>query len=273
MPSAESLTPEKRFKALFIGGKHTGKTCAACSFRDNDSQVIDVLDFDGRIRGLLGAPWINRKNIQYTYFPPRSKTLFEDINKKLEVYETMQISGQYQNLPQTLIEDSLTAQTIGMIVQSVPLTHNLDGKDKKKTGKFIGNFAMPDPGDYGFEAQTTYNIMSFFNSLPIQNIIVTAHLIPIFGKSDKDNPYSETIQIGNRVSVRDKIWANISIFFDHIFVFSRNGNGQFGKEQFFVEFRGDVACTSYSELPNGKIEITGKNFYQEVLLPYFKKGK
>lgn len=271
MSRAIDLSPEKRFMAMFVGTKHSGKTCAECSFRDNDDQVIDVLDFDGRIRGILGAPWINRKNINYEYFPPRMDGLIEQVNKKLEVYELYAEQRQYQNLPHTLIMDSLTSETFAMLQQSVPLTHQKGGKGEKQTGKFIGTFAMPDPGDYGFEAQTTYSILSFLRSIPIQNIIVSAHIIPTYGKLDPDNPYSETVQTGEKLSIRDKIGANIGIYFDHIFKFRRDGNGQFGKEQFFVQFRGDLACTSYATLPMGEIEITGKNFYKEILLPRIKK--
>ena len=63
--------------------------------------------------------------------------------------------------------------------------------------------------------------------------------------------------------LRDKIGENIKTHFDHIFKFERQTiNGQ---DKFFVTFRGDIARTSYSQLPSGRQDITGKNFYEYLM--------
>ena len=270
MPSLSSITPESRFMGLFIGPTKCGKTCAAASFRSNDDEIIDILDFDGRIRGILGAPWINKKNITYTTYPPREPNLVEKIEKKLEVYETYRITGQYQNLPTTLILDSLTSQTLAMVYQALPLTHNKGGAGEKKTGRFVGGFAMTGPDDYNFEAQTTYSILSFLRSIPIKNIIVTAHVVPVYGKEDPENPFSQTIVVGETLSIRPKIAANVGIYFDQCFRFNKS-EAAFGKEKYTVKFRGSEPLgTSYPELPEGEVDITGKNFYNDILMKYIK---
>ena len=61
MPRATNLTPESRFMGLFIGPSGCGKTVAECSFPG----PIKVLDFDGRIRGILGAAWLDKALIEY----------------------------------------------------------------------------------------------------------------------------------------------------------------------------------------------------------------
>ena len=129
---------------------------------------------------------------------------------------------------------------------------------------------MAGPEDYGFEANVIYSVLSYFRSVPIPNIIVSAHIVPIYGKEDPDNAFSNNIVVGEKLSVRDKIGANVGIYFDHVFRF-RKKEGAYGRDQFLVQFKGGMCRTAYASLPEGEIDITGKNFYNEILLPYIKK--
>lgn len=264
MPNASNLSPDNRFVGLFVGPKHSGKTCAAASFIVPSmlkGRRAKFLDFDGRIRGLLGAPWLKEAlpNIDYDYYPPRTvgtTQCYEKINQDLEVLDVQ--CRQNQNLYDLLVLDSLTAETFAMLMDAVPLTHK--GEGGKAKGKKIGAVNMAGPEDYGFEATATYALMAFLRSLPIPNVIVTAHVTDRFGKADPTDPYSEKVVVGEKLSVRDKIGTNVMIYFDHIFRFDRRMFGQ--NENFYVQFRGDIACTSYAGLPPGEFDITGKNFYE-----------
>lgn len=269
MPSAENLTPDSRFFALFVGPKHSGKTVAATSVRsDSQSEApgyVSVEDFDGRIRGILGAPWINKKNLSYDFYPPKMPKLVEKLEGKFQGWLTAAEIGGH--IPETEIIDSITAECLAMIQQALPITHAANQSGKAK-GKTMGGIFMPGPEDYGMEASATYSIMAFLRTIPIKNVIVTAHTVDRFGKSDPDDPYSESIVVGEKLSIRDKIGENIKIYFDHIFRFDRRVLN--GEERFFVRFRGDLACTSYAALPAGELDITGKDFYREVLIPLLK---
>src|SRR5437870_4837145 len=96
MPKATDLTPESRFFGLFVGESGSGKTVAEGSFPHD----INFQDFDGRIRGLLGAPWINREGITYDYYPPKVGKLalgdpnYIKINNTLEVLQMQLKDGQ-----------------------------------------------------------------------------------------------------------------------------------------------------------------------------------
>lgn len=278
MPSAADLTPDSRFVALFVGPKHGGKTVAAASF----DQPAEILDFDQRIRGLLGAPWIDRSRIHYESFPPRELGMVNRLNTYLENMLMIHKQGQYPY--NTVVADSLTAETYAMLCQAMGFTHTSSKEaksDNPKKGKFVGPLAMSGPEDYGFEAQATYDLLSFLRSIPIKNVIVTAHVVDKYGKEEQKvrnqdgsystviNPYSDSIVIGEKLSLRDKISANIGIYFDHIFRFDRRMEGS--QERFFVQFRGQLACTSYAELPTGEFDITGKNF-ADFMRSYLKKG-
>jgi hypothetical protein len=96
--------------------------------------------------------------------------------------------------------------------------------------------------------------------LPIQNIIVSAHIVDRYGKPPgANNEYADSVVIGEKLSLRDKISENVQIYFDHVFRFDREEIGN--RIQFTVKFWSDIARTSY-KLPEGKHDITGKNFYE-----------
>jgi hypothetical protein len=267
MPLATSLTHEGLFKALFVGPKHSGKTVAACSWLSEDEKkFMKVLDADGRIRGILGAPWIKKERIHYDYFPPRAaganQTFYERLNSDLEVLLTQVGTGK--NVYETYVADGLTSVCKNFVIDAVPLTH-ADGKGKK-----LGTLNMVGPEDYGFESTSVDSYLSFLRSLPM-NVIVTAHVVDKYdkplitdtrGRTYKDT-YADSIKVGEKLSLRDKIGTNISIYFDHIFRFDRRIVN--GKERFFVEFIGDLACTSFPGLESGTYDITDVDFRKFVL--------
>lgn len=252
MSDASTLTPEDRFIGLFIGRSGSGKKAAACTF----PHPIKYLDFDGRIRGLLGCPWIERKGIDYKFYPPRSpqgSSVFKTLNDDLEV---MQIQANTGQLPfKTLILASLTGESIAFLNEAVPLTHNAS------KGKKIGILNMAGPEDYGFQSTAMHGVMSFLRSLPYVNIIVTAHIIPRFGKPPgDDNQYAEKVEIGERLALTDKLSETMPAFFDNIIRFSKVENGD--KTLYFARFRGDMPRTTFASLPDGDVNVTGTNFWE-----------
>lgn len=264
MPKLIDITPEQRFVGMFIGESGTGKTCAEASF----PKPLHVLDFDGRIRGAWNQKWLPMEGITYDSFPPRESGMVKRLNEYLEGLQVSASVGQ--PIPKTLIMDSLTSECFAMLMQAMPLTHNKENKGTgDRAGKYLGVTPMSGPEDYGFEAQVTYSVLSFFRSVPIQNIIVSAHIVPTYGKKDPDNPYSENIVTGEKLSVRDKIAANVGIYFDHVFRFRKTMSAN--TEKFTVQFRSEIARTAYASLPNGELDITSKNFYNDVIMKYVKE--
>ncbi|MDE2439228.1 MAG: hypothetical protein KGN01_07615, partial [Patescibacteria group bacterium] len=111
MPNASTLTPDSRFIALFVGKSGSGKTPAACSWV-HEGRVKDW-DFDGRIRGLMGCPWIDRSKVDYEYYPVVNLSTnidltFNRLNRDLEVVQIESKSGQHKY--KTHVIDSLTAE-------------------------------------------------------------------------------------------------------------------------------------------------------------------
>ena len=263
MSDASTLTNESRFNGLFIGGSGCGKKVAACTF----PHPIKYLDFDNRIRGLLGADWVERKGIDYKYYPPckgpGQKLMYEEINQDCDAMMTQAYMNQFPY--KTVIIASLTGEFYGLLKDATTLTHSPGGgKGEKKSGRYVGSMALPDPGDYPFVYTATRNILAFFRSLPGVNVIVMGHTIPRYAKPLKENgevdTYADAIQVGTRLSLTDKAASELPSGFDNIFEFTKAFDGN--RESFYVQFRTDMARTSYSKLPNGKIDITKKNFYE-----------
>lgn len=255
MPNCSSLTAESRFMGLFVGPSKNGKTVAACSFPG----PIKVMDFDGRIAGILGAPWIDKSQVDYDYYPPRvgssDKPTYEKVNDDLELLLVNARNGT--NKYKTLIVDSLTSAAFAMLCDAIPLTH------QKGKGKSIGTLKMPDPGDYGFEAINISNLLACLRSIPGMNVIVSAHVIDKYGRANPEDAYSEKVVVGEKLSLRDKIAENSGIYFNNCFRFDKEMLGE--REKYTVQFRSEIAGTSLANLPNGKHDITGKNFYNELM--------
>ena len=261
MPSATELTQQKRFRALYIGHKHSGKTVAACSHIPADpNKKIYLFDGDGRIGGILGAKWIDRSRIDYDYYPPigdGSGNLMQRINDKCNI-----LFQEFKNkscVYDTIIADSLTSFAKGLIETSMPYTHATGAKHASQK---IAATNIPGMDDYMYESVNTNHLIAALRSMPAQNVIVTGHIIDKYAKADTKNPYSDMIVVGEKIHLRDKIWAEVGIYFDNIFRFQRRLVG--GEERFFVTFIDDIACTSLPDLRPGEFDITGKNF-QEFL--------
>ncbi len=275
MPCADTLTTGSRFLGLFIGPSGSGKTPAACSFITDEAKAagrrVRVFDFDGRIRGLLGCPWVDRSVVDYDYYPPRMPgTVFAKLNKDLEALQVQ--CNLNMNVYDTIVVDSLTTQTFAFLCDSIPLTHSGggDGKDKKK-GRSIGTLLVEGMDDYKFESTGTYSMLAFFRSLPVKNVIFTAHIIDRYGKPtttgdngmEVENPYAGSVIVGERLSLRDKLAANIPGLFDHVFRFERKMVGN--EPHFYVRFWSDLARTVFQGMPLGDQDVTNQNFYKYLM--------
>lgn len=266
MPNANTLTPENRFFGLFVGASGSGKTVAEASF----PKPIEFWDFDGRIRGILGANWIDRSNgITYEAFPPNTENLIDKLQKKMETMLLMSSMGQ--PMPTTLVIDSVTTQNIALVNQAMKLTHSKASSTDKPRGKYLGSVPMAGPEDYGLESTFSASTMSFLRSIPIPNIIVSGHIINKWGKDpNAASEFAPNIVIGEQLALRDKIAESIPIYFDHCFRFYKRDDGS--SERFCVKFRGEAPIkTSYAELPYGEVDITGKPFY-ETMQELIKQG-
>ena len=269
MPSAENIQPETRSLNLFIGRSGSGKSAAAYSY----PKPLHVLDLDGRIRGGL-TPWVERKGISYDYFPskPDKGTVFDLLNNFFEIKRIEARQGQLSL--ETLVLDSATWQAIDLLLDAIPLTHATDNPNKEK-GRSIGNMQMAGPSDYSFQSTGILQTVAFLKSLPIRNIIVTAHIVGKWGKRKDSNgkiidPYGPSELIGEQLALTDKLAETLPSSFDNIFRFEKVDTG-YGVN-FFVEGQGELARNTY-EISYGRKDITNKSFYQFLMSHIAKEKK
>ncbi len=252
MPSADQITDDSRFLGLFVGESGSGKTAAALSF----PHPIKVYDMDMNIRGGL-TPWIERKGIDYETFPPKDGNIFQKLNDSFTVLQMQCKMGQG---PKTLFFDTLTKSAVSFLLDAIPLTH------VNNKGKSIGLLQMADPGDYGYQSTAISQIMAFLFSLPIPNIIVSAHIIPKYSKprlpTGELNPYGENVIVGEKLALTDKLAATVPGGFTHIFKFEKRDSGS--KLLFSFSAQGDLARTPFN-IPYGDHDITGKDFYKTLM--------
>lgn len=255
MPSAESIQDDKRFVGLFVGRSGHGKSTAAYSF----PHPIKVLDVDGRIRGGLACDWVVRKGIDYVPFPPvGDKYLWIQLNQEFETILTMIKANQFNY--QTLVLDSITFAAAGILLDTARMT-----KAGEKKGNVSGGLVLNDPGDYRMMYTSISSIMGFLKSLPIPNIIVTAHITPKWGKAAGADDYDDNVIIGEQLLLPDKIAEVIPGNFDHVFKFRKHDGGAMQGIKYFFSANGDLARSAYNpRIPYGEQEIKG-SFYDQLM--------
>jgi len=260
---AEDIKPDGRSVNLFLGRSGGGKTAAACSY----PRPMHVLDLDGRIRGGL-TPWIDRKGIEYTYFPPKEKgaLVFQKLNDFFDLLYTQQTMRRLEL--QTLVLDSITWASIDLVLDSMTMTHGTGTK-----GKQMGALQIPGMDDFKFRFNGINNIIAFLKTIAIPNIIVTAHVVNKWGKlRDKEtgeviDQYAENVIVGEQVNLVESLAETLPSSFDNIFYFRKDDTGK----RFTFEAHGELARTAYHGIPYGKLDVTGKSFYDTLQKDYVSK--
>lgn len=268
MPKLSDYKPDTRLFALFVGPASSGKSAAAISMPTKTK----LYDFDlNAISSATGTPWIPseyKNGIDVTSYPPHKP--IEDFVNDLNMMEA-QIGvamGKKDRYPcQTLIIDSITS------VSRVLMNEAYRSQTGREVGKGRLRIRMAGPSDYNFKDEATYQIFDFLRALPI-NVIVSAHIVPRYGKplslkyvesegkegTDPEKDFSEKVEVGEKLSLTDKLSANLLSMFTEVYKFDKEEQAD-GSNRYYVKFRGDLARTSHPGLPNSA-EITGKNFYE-----------
>lgn len=253
MPNAGDLKPDSQFRGLFIGRSGTGKKAAACSFPG----PIKYFDFDQRIGGLLGCPWIDRTQIDYTTYNPKMPDFMPLLNKELEQLIDQDRKGTEQY--RMAVFASITGFTSSLQRISLPLTHSKTNQKGTQSGKFIGEQAIVGPDDYMFEKVVTTGILAAVRELKNTSFVMTAHQVDKYGKADPNNPYSESTIVGEKLAITEKLGEASLIYFNEIYGFRKANKGN--AVEHIVKFRSDLYRTTFSKIDTNEVDITGKNFY------------
>lgn len=254
------MKPDGRIFAMFVGDSASGKTCAEYSL---PKPILD-LDVDLRARGGMATrKWLGEEEfsrIDVEQFPPRLGMVDKLIDRLSKIDMELSMGAcKYK----TILLNSATSVTRMLIEEATNMT-DPDSKSKDEQlikGKKFGRVKIAGPGHFGYEQSGITDILNYLRAMPI-NVVLSAHIIPKYGKAPGASEYSENVIVGEQLALREKVSANVIIYFDEVYRFSRSEENN-GNLRFWVKFRdGDLARTTYDSLPSGKVEITGKNFYQ-----------
>lgn len=256
MPDINEYKDEQRIFALFCATSKSGKSTAAASFPKPYHQA----DFDLRFAGVKGAVdqgIIDGKGISYTQFNPTRG--LPALEKHLTDLENYYVIGQF---PYKSYEIASLTNLARLLVLA---SHGLQG------GKTLGGLRISGPADFNFESSGTHQVFDKLRTFPC-HIIVSAHIVPKWGKSKGAPEYAPQEVIGHRLSVRDNLGENVQTYFDNVFQFSREMRDE--KLHYYVEFANDLAGNTWG-IPPGKFEITNKPFYPflQDLIRKIKEGK
>jgi hypothetical protein len=255
MPLLENVDHSKRSTTLLVGRSGAGKTPAGISW----PKPMKVIDLDGRIRAVSACPWVDVKDVDYSYIPSRVNkgTVYDLINQEFEVIDILCRTNQ--NNFQTLFIDSLTWEAADLLIDAMGLTHGSGSKGESK-GRTLGSLDMSGPEDFKFQLTGMINTLAWLKTLPIPHIVASAHIIPRW-KPDPNNKYGDKIEEGERVEGTDKIGEKIPSIFDNVYRLENESTEN--NKKFTFQAWTDLARTVYP-IPIGKHDFTGKNFYQNL---------
>lgn len=249
---ASDLKPAKNIFALFIGKSGSGKDCAAATF----PTPMKIFDLDLRSDGILGATWIPKETLEKIditkVFPTKG---FEEIDKELELLKLQYAMGQRPY--ETIYFGSVTTLESLFLKDAKKLLNQQSGKVVHQQ---VGKVQFGSPADYKYLYSAMRETMDYLRMMPV-NIILSAHIVDRYGKDpNEDNEYAENIILGEKLTLTDKLSENIQIYFNEVYRFEKRMLGIVPKH--YVKFRTDVAKTTFTSLPNGELDITGKDFYK-----------
>lgn len=248
-PRATDFKPDQRNFMLFAGESGDGKSAAAASF----PKPLFNADFDSRFDGVsncLKQGWLKDEDkIEYQQFSPMGGWL--PVEKFFSQFDMDRMAGSFKY--KTMQIDSLTS--LARLVLNFSHTFQ-KGNKVGEDGK--GIIRMSGPADFNLEQTGVHQFFDHIRSYPC-NIIVTAHIVPRWGRIKTDeNPFPQSEITGEKLSVRDNLGANVLSYFNNVFRFSRE---QVGSDmRYFVEFSSSLAKNSFG-IPPGRFDITKKEFW------------
>jgi hypothetical protein len=259
MPKLSEIKPDTRLFAMFVGDSSGGKTCAELSLPTPGI----LFDIDMRVRGGLAAKkWLPPDVLdkwEVKMYPPKLGSmdkLFDDLTNI--TYQLDQGVCKYKSI----LVDSSTSIARNFIEDATNLTNPSDKSQLIKGKNFGTRVKIAGPGHYQYELSGMADILNLLRAMPI-NVILSGHIIPKYGKPPGDgNEYAENVVVGEQLALREKVATNVIIYFDEVYRFGKTEQNS-GQNKHWVRFRdGDLARTSYDTLPNGKVDITGRSFYE-----------
>lgn len=249
MPGLEDIKPLSRYFGLWVGASGAGKDCAAASFPG----PIYVFDLDGRVEGMIAAQeWLGKINVTFDRYQG-----YKGVEEKLKSFvATYNATRKFPY--KTIVFDSITAGSRLYVQEAVEMGVKGDTSDSG-TPRRLGTINIPGFNAYNYESIAHYNVILAYLKVMPCNVIITGHMADRFNKKGEN--------IGMGLLGRPKLAEEIPSNFNEVLEFERDYNEIKQTNTFYVRFKGELAKTVLPKAPNGRIDITKKNFF-ELLKTY-----
>lgn len=273
MPSLADIKPAENFVALIAGKPGCGKTSAIASFASK-SEPMYIFDIDHRVRGILGSrSWIGEEawdNITYDQYDTRDG--FKSVEQQFQMFAIQHDKRDFKY--KNILVESVGSLSEMFLLDSQAMKGITPGKDlsklkesEKKGLRIVGNISFPVPDDYNYGKRAFHILFyHYFTYFTKCNIFLSGWTTDRWGKDpNAESPYAPQIPIGTMLLATNKIASELPGYFDEIWQFDKTETGaKLNPLKYTVKFRSDLAKTSIPQLPNGEVDITGKNFKSEL---------
>lgn len=242
---ATDLKEEIQIHGLFVGRKGCGKSTAASTF----PKPMLMIDLDYRIQSLRGV-----EGIEYIQF---KKFNFDELQDTFYQLSIQVDKGTYKY--KTLLFSSITSLQTFLLQEALKILPQ-EGKQQ------IGKLKIPGQRHYLYSSaaidELLLNQLFYFPG----NVLLEAHVVTKFNK--QGDP------IGKALLNTEKVAEKIPTFFNEVWEFSKEIGASPGvAPSYYVNFRSDIADTAFTKLPFVRVDITRKNFYNELQRMLGRAGK
>ncbi len=284
MPNANLLKPDNNIHALLIGKSGCGKTGAAVSFPGKSY----VLDFDDRIRGIMGCPFLDQKIkngevewatiLPYESGGPKTQGLAE-VYKQLEIVDAKVNAKQVD----TVILDSVSSMVRFFVNESVNRSLATSGKGSSLNHFKIGEAVMAGKPDHNYAATCIANVIYENMKSWRCNIFISSHFKDRIVPAPTPEDPERTIVTGQVLKAPGQLSEEIPSWFNETWEFTKDASVTSQPPRYYVNFQSGIAKTTFRVSTDSKVvtandavpfklDITGRSLY-ECLKPYLEKRK
>lgn len=264
MPNA-SMLGSNHVHALLISPSGAGKTVIGASWPGK----YFCLDFEDRIRGIFGVPWLKDKiaagDIEFESFVPRKdgiKMGIDNIYKCLQILEVRVNRGEIQN-----IQLSSTSALIRYLINE-SLNNKITNAPKHYQ---IGSVELPQKQDYNYTAVCMANVI-YTNLKSFKcNVFVDSHLKDKVIASPTAEDPDRTIVTGRTLKAPGQLADEIPTWFDETWELEVDDTIKSQTPRRYALFKSKLAKSAFLGIPH-RVEYTDKNLY-ELIKQYIVKGE
>jgi len=280
--NASQLKADSHIHALLIGSSGVGKTVAACSFPGRTF----VLDFDDRIKGIMGCEWTEARRlageIEYERMTAWRGNKPQGIDDAYVILDLIDSRISKREITNVVLDS-----TGSMVSFFINYSLNRTTKDVGERAPGIkhhklGSTEIPQKQDYNYTAICMRNII--FDNLKTFpcNVFISAHIKDKKIASPTTEDPDRVIVVGKELKAPGQLAIDIPSWLNETWELTVDDTITSQAPRRFVLFQSWIAKTTFQVgswiEKNGKkewtrthrLDITGKSLY-EALRPTFEK--